>query len=91
MSSSTDASMKYALFQMMPNRIQRKNYPVCQRATGPGGGGVLGLEKGTDCGPTAAERWLLRPKMAKKRGAVLLSYCIIGGLSEYLHPIFHIK
>ena len=27
-------------------------------------GGVLGLKKGTDCGPTAAERWLLRPKMA---------------------------
>ena len=28
--------------------------------------GVLGLEKGTDCGPTAAERWLSRYKMAKK-------------------------
>ena len=41
----------------------------------PGGGGVLGLEKGTDCGPTAAERWLLRPKMAKKRG--LSSYHIV--------------
>ena len=24
----------------------------------PGGGGVLCLEKGTDCGPTARERWL---------------------------------
>ena len=23
-----------------------------------GGGGVLGLEKGTDCGPSAAELWL---------------------------------
>ena len=34
----------------------------------PRGGGVLGLEKGTDCGLTAAERWLSRPKMAKKRG-----------------------
>ena len=33
-----------------------------------GGGGVIGLEKGTDCGPTAVERWLSRPKMAKKRG-----------------------
>ena len=38
-------------------------------------GGVLGLEKGTDCSPTAAERWLLRPKMAKKRG--LSSYHIV--------------
>ena len=26
-----------------------------------------------------------------KRGAVLLLYCIIGELSEYLHLIFHIK
>ena len=34
--------------------------------------GVLGLEKGTDCGPTAAEQWLSRPKMA-----------LIGGLSSY--------
>ena len=33
-----------------------------------GGGGVLGLEKGTDCGPIAAERWLSQPKMAKKMG-----------------------
>ena len=24
-------------------------------------------------------------------GGVLLLYCIIGGLSGYLHPIFHIK
>ena len=51
---------------------------------GPGGGGVLGLEKGTDCGPTAAELWLSRPKMANKRGAVLLLYLIKGGLSECL-------
>ena len=32
--------------------------------------------------------------MAKKKkggGAVLLLYCIIGGLSESLHPIFCIK
>ena len=41
----------------------------------PGGGGVLGLEKGTDCGPTAAERWWSRPKLAKKRG--LSSYHIV--------------
>ena len=37
-----------------------------------GGGGVLGLEKGTNCGPTTAERWLSRREMAKK-----------GGLSTY--------
>ena len=41
----------------------------------PGGGGVLGLEKGTDCSPIAAERWLSRPKMAKKGG--LSSYYIV--------------
>ena len=29
-----------------------------------GGGGVLGLEKGTNCGPAAAERWPSQPKMA---------------------------
>ena len=38
-------------------------------------GGVLGLEKGTNCGLTAAERWLLRREMAKKGG--LSSYYIV--------------
>ena len=33
-----------------------------------GGGGVLGLEKGTDCGPSAAELWLSRANNAKKGG-----------------------
>ena len=33
-----------------------------------GGGGGLGLEKGTDCGPSAAELWLLRANNAKKGG-----------------------
>ena len=33
-----------------------------------GGGGVLSLQKGTDCGPTAGERWLSRPETAKKEG-----------------------
>ena len=31
-------------------------------------GGLLSLEKGTDCGPTAGERWLSRPAAAKKGG-----------------------
>ena len=33
-----------------------------------GGGGVLSLEKGTDCGPTAGERWLSRLTTAKRGG-----------------------
>ena len=33
------------------------------------GGGLLSLlEKGTDCGPTAAELWLSRAKIVKKEG-----------------------
>ena len=52
-------------------------------ASGGGGGrGVLSLEKGTDCSPTAGERWLSRHAMAKKRGAVLILNCRIGELSE---------
>ena len=43
--------------------LPKVGYQLCL-----GGGGVLGPEKGTDCGPTAAELWLSRPKMAKKRG-----------------------
>ena len=39
-------------------------------------GGVLGLEKGTNCGPTNAERWLSRHEMAKK-----------GGLSSYYNIV----
>ena len=45
------------------------NLPVTShttRFTSRGGGGVLGLEKGTDCGPSAAELWLLRANNAKK-------------------------
>ena len=34
----------------------------------PEGGGVLSLEKGTDCSPTAGEQWLSRPAKAKKGG-----------------------
>ena len=64
------------------------------------GGGVLGLERvpTTDCGPITVECWPSRAKMAKKKearwgggGGVLLLYCMIGELSEYLGPIFYIK
>ena len=56
-------------------------------ASAQGGGGGLGLEKGTDCGPTYVERWLSRYKMAKKSSSVLLLWCMIGELSESLPPI----
>ena len=39
--------------------------------SGPRGGGVLSLEKGTDCGPTAGERSLSGPVKAKKGGLSL--------------------
>ena len=35
-----------------------------------GGGGVLSLEKGTYCGPTAGKLWLTRADIAKKRADV---------------------
>ena len=57
----------------------------------PGGGGVLSLEKCTDCGPPAGELWLSQPTTAKKRGAVLILYCRIGELSESVQLIFHFK
>ena len=44
--------------------------------TAPPGWGVLSLEKSTNCGPAAVERWLLRPATAKKRGLSL--YHIVG-------------
>ena len=62
---------------------------------GPGGGGVLCLEKGTDCGPTAGERWRSRPATAEKGGLSrgLSLYHIVGkrGLSESVQLIFPIK
>ena len=38
---------------------------------GGGGGGLLGLEKGTDCGPTA-ELWLSQANIAKKEGCPVI-------------------
>ena len=38
-----------------------------QTRKGVGVGRVLSLEKGTDCGQTAAELWLLRVNIARKR------------------------
>ena len=41
------------------------------RCGDPGeGGGLLSLEKGTNCGPTSQELSASRAKMATKRGAV---------------------
>ena len=37
------------------------------RLRSPGGGGALGMEKGTDCGLTATERWLSQAYLAKKK------------------------
>ena len=39
-------------------------------ARGAGGGGLLGLEKGTNCGPTSSGLWLSRADMAKKKGGL---------------------
>ena len=59
-----------------PARIAEENlFPWNRLWIRTRGGGVLGLEKGTNCGPTAAERWLLQREMAKKRG--LSSYYIV--------------
>ena len=52
-----------------------------------GGGGTLVVKKGTDCGRIAVEWWLSRHEMAKKRRADLSLYCMIGKLSESLHPM----
>ena len=57
---------KYSLFVKL----------VCFRILSRGGGGVLSLEKGTNCGPTAGELWLSQPTTAKKGG--LSSYYIVG-------------
>ena len=48
-----------------------------------GGGGVLSLEKGTDCSLTAGERWLLRPTAGKKKGGC--PYIILQDRGEILY------
>ena len=51
----------------------------------PGGGGLLSLEKGTDCDGC-------RDLHQIKMGAVLISYCSKGrGLSESVQLIFHVN
>ena len=58
-----------------------------------GGRGVLGLEKGTDCGPSAAELWLSQANNAKKGGLSShhlddykeLSNMLILGFYNYIH------
>ena len=58
-----------------------------------GGGGVLGLEKGTDCGPTSAEWWLVRPEIILKiRGGggcplIILHETFRGFSTNILFPI----
>ena len=46
------------------------------RIGAPQGGGVLGLEKGTNCSLTTVKRWLSKPKMVKKGGCsfIILHY-----------------
>ena len=46
---------------------------VCGGGGGDGGRGGVGLEKGTDCGLSAAELWLSHAKIAKKEGLSSLS------------------
>ena len=53
-------------------------------------GGVLGLEKVTDCGLTAAELWLSRPKMAKKKGGCpLIIFDKRGSVRVFATNILH--
>ena len=56
--------------------INKEGYHKNPGVWGGGGGGVLSLEKGTNCGPTAGERWLSQPATAKKGG--LSFYHIVG-------------
>ena len=53
------------------------------------GGGVLSLEKGTNCSPTAAERWLSRREMAKKRGCPLIILQDKGAVRVFASNILH--
>ena len=53
----------YATAYEVRNGLPRSR-PTCWQARTPGGGGVLSLEKGTDCGLTATELWLSRDNIA---------------------------
>ena len=53
------------------------------------GEGVLSLEKGTNCGPTAAELWLSRTKIAKKEGLSRHYECALGAVKLVYIRILH--
>ena len=57
----------------------------------PRGEGVLYLEKGTDCGPTAAELWLSGYEMAKKKrgGCPLIILYDEGAVRVFASHILH--
>ena len=54
-----------------------------------GGGGVLSLEKGTDCAPTGTELWLSRANIAKKEGLPSRSTCQYGAVQFVCIRILH--
>ena len=54
------------------------------------GGVALSLEKGTDFGPTAAELWPSRLKMAKKKGGcTLIIFDKRGSVRVFASNILH--
>ena len=53
------------------------------------GGGVLGLEKGTNCGSTDAEWWLSRREMAKRGGCPLIILQDKGTVRVFASNILH--
>ena len=50
---------------------------------------IVSLEKGTDCGLTAVELWLLRAKIAKKEGLSSHYKCAKGAVKRVYTRILH--